>query len=200
MVGGVSVALGVASTYDGGLTKFLENTVQNGSVLAGSATSLGLSFLATLIVSLTTTKVKHAAETEREWKKLRDIDNPLHPWCNLYKDDFPDLRPGEQPSVEELDGMFKKARIVAYVGGIGTVILLVGIVPGAMISLHVLDLSQFKVWIHILQILCFSMAAIVIVVAPVEEIIQIWRQHRRNKLTERTKECVEDESVETCLK
>ena len=49
-----------------------------------------------------------------------DIDNPIHPWCNLYKDDFPHLKPGEQPSVDDLDAMFKKARIVAYKGGIGT--------------------------------------------------------------------------------
>ena len=201
MICGVSAALGVASTYEGGLGLFLKNTAQNNAVLSGAATSLGVSFFLTLIVSLVTTKVKHPNDVEKEWKKLRDIDNPLHPWCNLYKEDFPDLKPGEQPSVEQLDIMFKKARLVAYIGGIGTIILLVGIVPGVMISLHVLEISQFKVWITILQVLCFSMAVIVIVVAPVEEVIQIWKQYRENKLLKQTDEGDGEETmVETSLK
>ena len=200
MVGGVGAALGVASTYEGGLDRFLINTVQNGSVLAGSGTSIGISFFVTLFVSLVTTKIKYPVDIEREWKKLRDIDNPLHPWCNLYKEDFPDLKPGEQPSTEDLDAMFKTARLAAYIGGVGTVCLLVGVVPGAMLSLHVLNLSQFKIWITILQILCFSMAAIVIVVAPVEEIIQIFRQQRNNKASQRTNTTTENEVVETIIK
>ena len=38
---GVSASLGVASTYEGGLSNFLENTVQNHSVIAGAGTSIG---------------------------------------------------------------------------------------------------------------------------------------------------------------
>ena len=200
MICGVSAALGVASTYEGGLELFLKNTAQNNAVLAGAATSLGVSFLLTLIVSLITTKVKHPNEVEKEWKKLRDIDNPLHPWCNLYKEDFPDLKPGEQPSLEQLDTMFKKARLVAYIGGVGTLVLLVGVVPGVMISLHVLNISQFKIWINILQILCFSMAVIVIVVAPVEEVVQIWKQHQQNKLLRQAEDCDGEDTLETSLK
>ena len=199
MIGGVGAALGVASTYDGGQGDFLKNTVQNGSVLAGSGTSIGISFFVTLIVSLITTKIKHPIDVEREWKKLKDIDNPLHPWCNLYKDDFPDLKPGERPQTEDLDEMFKTAKLAAYIGGVGTLCLLVGVIPGAMISLHVLSLSQFKIWITILQVLCFSMAAIVIVVAPVEEIIQIYRQQRKNKILKQV-DFKEDESMETSIK
>ena len=45
VVCGVSAALGVASTYEGGLNKFLQNTVQNHSVLAGAGTSIGIYLL-----------------------------------------------------------------------------------------------------------------------------------------------------------
>lgn len=38
---GVSVELGVASTYEGGLSLFLVNTVQDYAVLAGATTSVG---------------------------------------------------------------------------------------------------------------------------------------------------------------
>ena len=38
---GVSMALGVASTFEGGLNDFLKNTVENLSVIAGAGTSIG---------------------------------------------------------------------------------------------------------------------------------------------------------------
>lgn len=38
---GVGALLGTASTYDGGLNNFLENTLQNNAVIAGSASSIG---------------------------------------------------------------------------------------------------------------------------------------------------------------
>jgi len=186
MIGGVSTALGVASTYEGGLGRFLVNTAQNYSILSGACTSLGLSFFITLIVSLLTSKVKTKEDIEDEWNKLREIDNPLHPWAELYRDDFKNLKEGEQPSVEELDKMFQKARIAAYVGGFGTLVLFVGIIPSVMMSQHVLSLQQFKVWMYVLQALCFTMGGVVILVAPIEETIQVYRGYRKNRRARRT--------------
>ena len=180
IVGGVSTGLGVASTYKGGLSHFLENTAKNYSVLGGAAASLGLSFVVTLTVSLATTTVKSNFDSEIEWLKLRDIDNPLHPWSDLYREDFPDLRHGEKPTCDRLDRMFRKARIAAYVGGLMTIVTLVVVVPSVMMSLHVLDFTQFKIWVYVLQGLCFSMAAVVVFVAPLEEILQILRQNTQN--------------------
>ncbi|XP_045204552.2 uncharacterized protein LOC123557251 [Mercenaria mercenaria] len=185
IVCGVSVALGVASTYEGGLNNFLENTVQNNSVMAGAGTSIGVSFLVTLLVSCGTHNIKSESDVKREWLKLRDIDNPLHPWSQLYVEDIPGLQKGDKPSVEQLDKVFKKARILAYVGGAFTAVLFVGIVPAVMLSLHVLTMREFEVWTHVLQIFCFSMAAVVVVVAPAEEIIQICRQRKENKKEKR---------------
>ena len=56
---------------------------------------------------------------------------------------------------------------------------MVGVGPGAMISLHVLNLSEFKIWINSLH--CFTMATILIVVALMEDIIQVLRQYRKKK-------------------
>ncbi|KAL4230282.1 hypothetical protein ACF0H5_010667 [Mactra antiquata] len=185
VVCGVGVALGVASTYEGGLNNFLVNTTQNKSVMAGAATSIGVSFIATLLVSCGTHQIRKDEDVAREWSKLRDIDNPLHPWSQLYVDDIPGLPKDETPSVEELDKMFRTARIVAYVGGILTVALFVGIVPGVMLSLHVLSEQQFQIWTMILQIFCLSMAAIVVIVAPVEEVFQICKQKMANRKDKR---------------
>lgn len=137
------------------------------------------------MVSLFTSDVKTTEEAIREWTKLRDIDNPLHPWSQLYVEDIPGLAPGEKPSQEKLDGVFRKARIAAYIGGAVTFALVVIIVPSVMLSLNVLTMNEFKVWTHVLQIFCFSMAAIVIIVAPVEEVMQICRQYNANKASQR---------------
>ncbi|XP_060551994.1 uncharacterized protein LOC132713418 [Ruditapes philippinarum] len=187
VVCGVSVSLGVASTYEGGLDNFLVNTVQNFSVMGGAATSMGVSFLVTFLVSCGTHNIKSKNDVKREWTKLRDIDNPLHPWSQLYTEDIPGLEKGDNPTEEQLDFVFKKARILAYVGGAVTVVLFVGIVPGVMLSLHVLTVSQFEIWTLILQIFCFSMATVVVIVAPTEEIIQICRQRKENKKERRRK-------------
>lgn len=186
VVCGISVTLAVASTYDGGLSNFLENTIQNKSVMSGAGTSIGVSFLVTLFVSCGTHNIRSKSDVKREWLKLRDIDNPLHPWSQLYVEDIPGLEKGENPSTEQLDRVFRKARILAYVGGAVTVVLFVGIVPGVMLSLHVLTIREFEVWTHVLQIFCFSMAAVVVVVTPVEEIVQICRRRNENKKDKRS--------------
>lgn len=145
----------------------------------------GVSFLVTLFVSCGTHNIRSKNDVKKEWLKLRDIDNPLHPWSQLYVEDIPGLEKGEKPSTEELDRVFRKARILAYVGGAITVVLFVGVVPGVMLSLNVLNKREFEVWTHVLQIFCFSMAAVVVVVAPVEEIIQICRRRNENRKDKR---------------
>lgn len=139
-------------------------------------------------MSFFTNDIKTQDDVDREWSKLRDIDNPLHPWSQLYIEDIPGLKLGEKPSVETLDNVFRKARIAAYIGGAVTFGLMVIIVPSVMLSLQVLSLNQFKAWTHILQIFCFSMAAVVVIVAPVEEVIQILKRQKQNKTEKRQTE------------
>ena len=121
----------------------------------------------------------------KEWDKMRDIDNPLHPWAQLYVEDIPDLKQGERPSPELLNKVFTKARILALIGGFSVLALFVGIIPGTMISLNVLNLSEFETWTHVLQIFCFLMAGIVVVVAPIEEFLQIYKTRAKNILIKR---------------
>ncbi|KAK3592701.1 hypothetical protein CHS0354_037837 [Potamilus streckersoni] len=185
LVCGVSVTVGVASTYEGGLGNFMVNSVQNYSVLAGAGSSLVVSFLTTVLVSLGTHQVRSADDVDRVWQIMREIDNPLHPWSEQYAEDFPELKRGERPSPQHLEQMFRVAKIVAFVGGLFTLILYVGVIPGVMVSLNVLSLHEFKTWTNVLQFFCFAMTAVVIVVAPTEEFVQIYRQHRQNKMRKR---------------
>ena len=145
----------------------------------------GVSFFVTLFVSCGTHKIHSESDVAKEWEKMRDIDNPLHPWSQLYEEDIPDLKQGERPSPKSLNKVFTKARIIALIGGFTVLVLFVGIIPGIMVSLSVLTLSEFEIWTHVLQIFCFLMAGIVIIVAPVEEFVQVYRARSKNKLTKR---------------
>nr|WGU51207.1 DUR3-like urea transporter subtype A2 [Theodoxus fluviatilis] len=178
LVGGASMVLIVASTYDGGLDNFLVNTSQYYSVLAGCSTSFGLSLIVTVVVSLITNQIRTPEDETREWQKLREIDNPLRTWGELYKEDFPDLSDGERPSYAQLEAMFRKAKVTAYIGGALSLCLFIVLIPAVMTSLHVLSEAQFSTWMMTLQCWLFVMAGIAMVAAPCEEILAIVRQCR----------------------
>ncbi|GFN81677.1 urea-proton symporter dur3-like [Plakobranchus ocellatus] len=181
--GGIVANLIVASTFDGGLSQFLANTSQDYAVLAGSCTAFGLSLTLTIIVSLFTHKIKTPKDAIVEWQKARDIDNPLKPWSEIYREDFPHLKEGEKPSYKELDRVLRKAKLTAYIGGAISLTIFVLIIPGIMATFHVLSESVFQAWVIALQTWALLMAIVVIVMAPLEEIIIIFRQIRQNMRT-----------------
>ncbi|XP_071088112.1 uncharacterized protein [Haliotis cracherodii] len=183
LVGGLTALFSVASTFDGGLSNFLVNTSQNYSVVAGSSASFVVSLLVTIVVSLITHEISDETAEMTEWQKLRDIDNPLNPWGEHFKEDFPSLK-GARPSVKQLDSVFRKAKLTAYVGGAVSLTLFIVILPSVMSALHVLTSSQFRAYLMTLQFWCFLMAAIVVIVAPMEEVILVVKHIRGRKAAE----------------
>ncbi|XP_046575767.1 uncharacterized protein LOC124283788 [Haliotis rubra] len=183
LAGGLISLFSVASTFDGGLSNFLVNTSQNYSVVAGSSASFLVSLLVTIVLSLFTHKISDETDEMTEWEKLRDIDNPLNPWGELFKEDFPSLE-GARPTVKQLDSVFRKAKLTAYVGGAVSLTLFIVILPSVMAALHVLTSSQFRAYLMTLQIWCFLMAAVVVVVAPLEEVMLIVKHIRGREKTE----------------
>lgn len=180
LVGGIAANFIVASTFDGGLSNFLPNTSQNYAVLAGSCSAFGLSLVLTIFISLLTHKISSTQDKSVEWQKLRDIDNPLYPWVDTYQDEFPDMEHGTLPSYKQLDQVFRRAKVLAYIGGCVSIVFFIVVIPGVMLALHILSETQFSAWVTTLQVWCFLMALLVIVVAPVEEFVTIVRQVRRN--------------------
>lgn len=195
---GIVSTLSVASTFEGGLSNFFKNTAHPYALLAGSGSSLISSILVNIVVSLATHKIKTPEDEAIEWKKLRDIDNPLSPWAELFREDFPGLGPKEQPSKQQFDKLFKKAKIVAVVGGTFIIILFIVIIPSVMSSLHVLSFDQFLVWTKSLHVWCFIMAIVVIIFAPIEEVMQIGKQITLNK-SRRPKHSKDDKATEALV-
>ncbi|GFN93726.1 urea-proton symporter dur3-like [Plakobranchus ocellatus] len=181
MATGICACLARASTLEGGLSNFLANTSEGYAVLAGSCVCFFVSLIVDVGVSFFTHDIKSSADRDAEWQKLRDIDNILSPWCDLYKDDFPHLSRNQRPTYEQLDACFRKAKLIGITGCIGCLLLFVIIIPGAMAALHVLTSDEFRAFLMCLQIWTLVMACLIVLLVPIEEAKNIIMQLRRKK-------------------
>lgn len=111
--------------------------------------------------------------------QLRDIDNPLNPWLEFYRDEFPEMRGNEKPTYKDMEKVFRKGKVAAIVGSACCILLFVVVIPGSMASMHVLDAGQFRGWVTAMHSWCFIMAGLAIVVAPLEEVVVIVRELRQ---------------------
>ncbi|XP_035829821.1 uncharacterized protein LOC101856160 [Aplysia californica] len=154
---GLCASFSRASQLEGGLANFLQNTADGYAVLAGSASCLFGSLLATIVISLATHRIKTPEDEAREWQKLRDIDNPLRPL----------------------------AKIVTIAGVSVMIAVFVFIIPGFMAALHTMTSSELQSWLMTLHIWCFVTAVIVLFLTPAEEVRSILRNLRRKAGGER---------------
>ncbi|XP_033744067.1 urea-proton symporter DUR3-like [Pecten maximus] len=178
---GVAAMLGAASTYEGGLHNFLLNTSQDYSILAGTCCSFGFSLITCMIVSVFTHKIKTDADADAEWKKMFDIDNPLHPWEMNLRKELKQQIYNKKPSSDQIAAAFRQAKITAYVGGSICITLVTFIIPGIMATFPVLDETKFEIWVGLTQAWAVIMGVVAIVAPPVEEIVKIRKQYIENK-------------------
>ncbi|CAH1789774.1 unnamed protein product [Owenia fusiformis] len=180
---GISLWLGLASTYDGGLT--LKNTGRDVPALVGSSVSLGLSGIICIIVSLFTLDRKKFNE-EEEWNKLRNIENPLHPWAITYARDFDTVKDlGSRfvrPTYAEMRYRFRKSRITALIIGLTLFLGFVIVWPCAMIPFKVFTKNEFYHWTTFTMAYVFIAAAFIIIVPLVQEIYLIFGKIRNNRM------------------
>lgn len=182
MVAAIVAMLVIAhKVYPEGLNNFIINTSQDFSLLAGSVTAILVSFTICVIVSIKTTTVVDQFDTEKEWKKTFSIDNPLNPWKRVYKEELAEIKVGKSITADHMSKIFRKSKYIAYIGGaIGLSIFLV-VLPGVMLSFGILTFNQFSNWILFFQVWVICGACFAIFVPPFEEIVQIWKQYRKNE-------------------
>lgn len=179
MVAGICACLTRAAMLDEGLTLFLVNTSEGYAVMAGSCVCFFVSLVVGMSLSWCTHQIQTEEDAQREWQTLRDIDNKLSPWSELYREEFPHLARTERPSYEELTACFRRAKLTAVIGCVLFLLLFVFIIPGTMAALHVLSSEEFKSFIMCLQMWTFIMAAVIVLLVPVEEVYNIVKQLRR---------------------
>jgi len=135
-------------------------------------------------------------EVEAEWEKTRDIDNPLSPWVQVYKGEL-NLEEGDKfhdrPPLDIVIKKFRAAKYTAYVAGLFFTILFVGIWPGSMLTLDVLDVTGFGIWTFLSRGWAYVAATFIVIVPLVQEFSAITRQIRMNK---RAKEQADNEGNE----
>ncbi|PVD26613.1 hypothetical protein C0Q70_14290 [Pomacea canaliculata] len=176
---GVGATLLKASALPGGLGDFVLNTSDPLTVLVGACVSFFVTLIVTIVVSVCTHAIKSEDDARREWEKLRDIDNPLNPWLEFYRDEFPEMSGNEKPTYKDMEKVFRKGKVAAIVGSACCILLFVVVIPGSMASMHVLDAGQFRGWVTAMHSWCFIMAGLAIVVAPLEEVVVIVRELRQ---------------------
>ena len=180
LICGVAATLATATKYEGGLSNFLKNTVQNYAILAGTCSSFGASLIGCIVVSLLTNKIKSVDDENMEWQKMYDIENPLNPWENNYREELKGLTYDGKPTFEQMASTFRKAKLVAYVGGATCIIIFAIIFPGIMAMFPKMDLTQFSFWIWGTQIFAVIMALIVVIAPMSEEIYKIMKEYKKS--------------------
>ena len=179
LICGITATLVAASMYDGGLNNFLKNTVENYAILAGTCSSFAASLLGCVLVSLLTNDIKTIDDENLEWQKMYDIENPLNPWENNYREELKGLTYDGKPTFEQMASTFRKAKLVAYIGGATCITLFAIIFPGIMAMFPKMDLTQFSFWIWGTQIFAVIMALIVVIAPVSEEVYKIMKEYRK---------------------
>ncbi|XP_064601304.1 uncharacterized protein LOC135467460 [Liolophura sinensis] len=179
LLAAVAVSLGLASTYDGGLSNFFKNTVEIYPSVGSCTVGFGVSLIVCVLVSLCTHKIESEADVNAEWRKTTNIGNPLRPWELAFVEEFPQVLDGFLPTHEDLTRTFKAATRLSLAGaGIGGGLMVV-VLPGILIGLEVLTEFQFSTWLYFDHISTLVASVFVIFAPPIEEALKIWRQYKQ---------------------
>ena len=180
LICGIAATLAAATMYEGGLSNFLINTVQNYAILAGTCCSFGASLIGCIVGSLLTNDIKTVDDENMEWQKMYDIDNPLNPWENNYREELKGLSYDGKPTFEQMAQTFRKAQLVAYFGGAACIVVFALIFPGIMAMFPKMDLAQFSFWIWGTQLFAVIMGLIVVIAPVSEEVYKIRKEYKKS--------------------
>ncbi|RUS84171.1 hypothetical protein EGW08_008058, partial [Elysia chlorotica] len=170
MVCGVGVHLAWAATLEGGLWEFQANPTNDIAAVAGAGVGLVVSLCVTLGVSLATHTIRSAAGAQREWQKLRDIDNPLSPWqqdMRISQFPNPSVR---RPTYQELQRHNRPSIFTAYIGSTILLVIFVFAIPGCLFNLGQMTSSDLRHLVMTLHIVCFVTATLIVILVPLEEV------------------------------
>ncbi|CAG5131507.1 unnamed protein product [Candidula unifasciata] len=183
-IGGTIIALcvwlGVASTYEGGLSDWWNSTGQELAMLSGNLAAILAGGLITVVVSLVR-NIRFDPSTGVEiWETTRDIDNPLSPWMEKYQRKlnlYGSHRLENRPSLQEVQKAFKGAKNMAYF--MSTIVsgCLVILWPAAMVATGVMSRTEFHGWVKLSEVWAFLSMFAMTVLPLVNEIWDVWAHY-----------------------
>merc|ERR1712012_863858 len=135
---------------------------------------------------------------EAEWDKTRDIDNPLSPWVTKYKGEL-NLDDGEnfhdRPPLEIVIRKFRTAKVTAYTAAVLFTVFFMGLWPGSMLSVDILDLNGFNIWTTISRGWAFTAAAVIIILPLFQEVAAVLKQLKKNAKEGRMEDRSQNEAL-----
>merc|ERR1711970_896276 len=197
---GMAAWLSYASTFPGGLSAatFVKNTGEELPMLTGNMVAISVGGAACIIVTFITRWRLTKEMEEAEWDKTRDIDNPLSPWVTKYKGEL-NLDDGEnfhdRPPLEIVIRKFRTAKFTAYTAAVLFTIFFMGLWPGSMLTVDILDLNGFNIWTTISRGWAFTAAAIIIILPLYQEASAILKQLKKNKKEARMDDKSQNEAL-----
>merc|ERR1712038_110330 len=174
------------ATSTGGLSAatFVKNTGEELPMLTGNILAIAVGGVACIIMTFATRWTLTPEMEEEEWDKTRDIDNPLSPWVTKYKGEL-NLDDGEnfhdRPPLEIVIRKFRTAKVTAYTAAVLFTVFFMGIWPGSMLTVDILDLNGFNIWTTISRGWAFTAAAIIVILPLYQEVSAILKQLKKNK-------------------
>ncbi|XP_053400065.1 uncharacterized protein LOC123557723 [Mercenaria mercenaria] len=208
ITGLVSAVVGMmacGSTYEGGLSNFYTNTTQDYSLLFGFIPGFIVSTLISVIVSLCDNKSKdkvvfnedfiteHSEDQiwdklktkskgpEVEWLKTMSIDNPLNTYRRIYRKEFAAINAGRILTPLHMEHVFGRTKRVSTIGVIISLAIFLFIIPSVAASQEILTENQLRSWLSVCHHWCLIATVFVVIIPPIQEGLQIWRQYKRNK-------------------
>merc|ERR1712088_187776 len=197
---GMAAWLSYASTFPGGLSAatFVKNTGEELPMLTGNMVAISVGGAACIIVTFITRWRLTSEMEEEEWDKTRDIDNPLSPWVTKYKGEL-NLDDGEnfhdRPPLEIVIRKFRAAKITAYTAAVLFTVFFMGLWPGSMLTVDILDLNGFNIWTTISRGWAFTAAAVIVILPLYQEVSAILKQLKKNKKEARMDDKSQNEAL-----
>merc|ERR1712002_738488 len=197
---GMAAWLSYASTFPGGLSAatFVKNTGEELPMLTGNMVAISVGGAACIVVTFITRWRMTSEMEEAEWDKTRDIDNPLSPWVAKYKGEL-NLDDGEnfhdRPPLDIVIRKFRAAKITAYTAAVLFTVFFMGLWPGSMLTVDILDLNGFNIWTTISRGWAFTAAAIIIILPLYQEASAILKQLKKNKKEGRMEDRSQNEAL-----
>merc|ERR1712227_373284 len=197
---GMTTWLTYASSFPGGLSAatFVKNTGEELPMLTGNMVAISVGGAACIVVTFITRWRMTPEIEEEEWEKTRDIDNPLSPWVTKYKGEL-NLDDGEnfhdRPPLEIVIRKFRTAKVTAYTAAVLFTVFFMGLWPGSMLSVDILDLNGFNIWTTISRGWAFTAAAVIIILPLFQEVAAILKQLKKNAKEGRMEDRSQNEAL-----
>merc|ERR1712088_443188 len=101
----------------------------------------------------------------------------------------------DRPPLEIVIRKFRTAKVTAYTAAVLFTVFFMGLWPGSMLTVDILDLNGFNIWTTISRGWAFTAAAIIIILPLYQEASAILKQLKKNKKEARMDDKSQNEAL-----